>query len=167
MNIRIGLGYDAHRLKKGLRLILGGVEIPFESGLLGHSDADVLSHAVMDALLGAAALGDIGRYFPDTDPKYLGADSIKLMIEVKKILFAKGFKPVNVDSTIICEKPKLVDYNLKMRKNIADALGLDLNCVSVKATTQEGMGFCGRKEGIAAHAICIIEKTKNDEEVQS
>lgn len=158
MNYRVGIGYDTHRLTKDRKLILGGVEIDFEKGLLGHSDADVLVHAVMDALLGAAALGDIGTYFPDTDPKYHDADSLLLLRKVRQVLFKAGFIPENIDSTIICEKPKLKDHILKMRKNIAEVLGLDLSNISVKASTDEGMGFTGRGEGISAMAVCLIKK---------
>lgn len=158
MGLRIGHGYDVHRLVKDRKLILGGVNIPYEMGLLGHSDADVLSHAIMDALLGAAALGDIGRHFPDSDPMYLGIDSLFLMKKVRKILSEAGFRPVNVDSTIVCEKPLLKDFIPKMRQNIAGSLGIDISLVSVKATSEEGLGFSGRMEGIASFAVCLIEK---------
>lgn len=157
-HMRIGHGYDVHRLTEGRRLILGGVDIPYEKGLLGHSDADVLVHAVMDSLLGAAALGDIGHLFPDNDPKYYGADSIKLLRAVCERLRTAGYEPVNVDATVIAQAPKLAPYIPKMRENIAIAMGADISSVSVKATTEEGLGFSGSCEGIAAHAVCIIEQ---------
>ena len=153
---RIGHGYDVHRLTPGRRLILGGVDIPYEKGLLGHSDADVLVHAVMDALLGAAALGDIGKHFPDSDPKYKGADSLMLMREVRRILSENGFEVGNVDATIIAQAPKMSPHIDTMRRNIADALGLDVSQVSVKATTEERLGFTGRGEGISAQAVALI-----------
>lgn len=156
--MRIGHGYDVHRLKKGRDLILGGVEIPYEKGLDGHSDADVLLHAVMDALLGAAALGDIGKLFPDTDPKYEGADSAKLLWEVVGELKEAGFKPHNIDCTICAQTPKLAPYIDEMRANIAVACGLKKSAVSVKATTEEGLGFTGSGEGISATAVCLIEE---------
>ncbi len=156
--LRIGQGYDVHRLTAGRKLILGGVEIEHETGLLGHSDADVLTHAIMDALLGAAALGDIGKMFPDTDENYRGADSLKLAEAVSRRLAEDGYKIINVDSTVIAQKPKLAPYINAMRKNIADALGLDITAVSVKATTEEKLGFTGSCEGIAAQAIAMIEK---------
>ncbi|MDO4960901.1 MAG: 2-C-methyl-D-erythritol 2,4-cyclodiphosphate synthase [Eubacteriales bacterium] len=156
--MRIGHGYDVHRLNKGRKLILGGVDIPYELGLDGHSDADVLVHAVMDALLGAAALGDIGQHFPDNDDKYLGADSLRLLAEVGNILKENHYCVGNIDSTIICQRPKLKGHIPEMRKHIADALGIDAELVSVKATTEEGLGFSGRGEGIAAHAVCIIDR---------
>ena len=155
--MRIGHGYDVHRFAEGRRLVLGGVEVPYELGLLGHSDADVLAHAVMDALLGAAALGDIGVHFPDNDERYLGADSIGLLKEVGRMLKEHGYTVVNIDSTVICQRPRLKNYIPAMREHIADALGIAVDCVSVKATTEEGLGFTGRMEGIAAHAICLIE----------
>ncbi len=155
--IRIGHGYDVHRLVTGRKLILGGVEIPYEYGLDGHSDADVLVHAVMDALLGAAALGDIGQHFPDSDDRYLGADSMELLSEVGKILAEHGFAVGNIDSTVICQRPKLKDYIPEMRERIAEILGIPAGRVSIKATTEEGLGFSGRGEGIAAHAVCLIE----------
>ena len=155
--IRIGHGYDVHRLVTGRKLILGGVEIPYEYGLDGHSDADVLVHAVMDALLGAAALGDIGRHFPDSDDRYLGADSMKLLSEVGRILAEHGFAVGNIDSTVICQRPKLKDYIPEMRERISKVLGIPAGRVSIKATTEEGLGFSGRGEGIAAHAVCLIE----------
>ncbi|MEE0957630.1 MAG: 2-C-methyl-D-erythritol 2,4-cyclodiphosphate synthase [Ruminococcus sp.] len=155
--MRIGHGYDVHKFAENRKLILGGVEIPYEYGLLGHSDADVLLHAISDALLGAAALGDIGKHFPDTDERYKGADSILLLKEVCNILLKNNFNIVNIDSTVIAQKPKLAVYIDQMRQNIADACGLDISCVSVKATTEEKLGFTGRLEGISAHAVCLIE----------
>lgn len=156
--IRIGHGYDVHAFADGRKCIIGGVDIPCEKGLLGHSDADVLLHAISDALLGAAALGDIGKHFPDTDERYLGADSLVLLREVATLIAEKGYKTVNVDSTVIAQVPKLAPYIDEMRRNIALALGIDVDCVSVKATTEEKLGFTGKKEGIAAHAVCLIEK---------
>lgn len=155
--MRIGHGYDVHRLVEGRRLILGGVEIPFEKGLLGHSDADVLLHAVMDALLGAAALGDIGQHFPDNDPAYKGADSLALTREVAAILHRHGFAVGNVDATILCQRPKLAPHIPAMRQNIADALGVPVENVSVKATTEEHLGFTGEGLGIAAHAVALLQ----------
>ncbi len=155
--MRIGHGYDVHKLVAGRKLILGGVDIPYEKGLLGHSDADVLLHAVMDALLGAAALGDIGKLFPDTDERFKGADSILLLKEVCRVLAENGYKIENIDSTVIAQKPKLKDYILSMRGNIAEACGVDISCVSVKATTEEKLGFTGSGEGISAHAVCLID----------
>lgn len=155
---RIGQGYDVHRLVPERRLILGGVEIPHTCGLLGHSDADVLLHAVADALLGAAALGDIGCLFPDTDPAYAGADSLALLRVCASRLRAEGWVPVNIDATVLAQRPKLRPYIDRMRANIAAACGLELDAVSVKATTEEGLGFTGREEGIAAHAVCLIER---------
>ena len=155
--MRIGHGYDVHRLVEDRKLILGGVEVPYEKGLLGHSDADVLLHAVMDAVLGAAALGDIGQHFPDTDPAYKGADSLALTREVAKIIAAHGYKVGNIDATILCQRPKLAPHIPAMRKNIADAFGLPLDAVSVKATTEEHLGFTGEGLGIAAHAVALIE----------
>lgn len=156
--IRIGHGYDVHRLVEDRKLILGGVDIPYEKGLLGHSDADVLLHAIADALLGAAALGDIGKHFPDTDEKYKGADSLVLLGEVVKLLGEKGYKVGNIDATVIAQKPKLMTYIPKMRENIAETLGVDIDFVNVKATTEEKLGFTGSGEGISAHAVCVIEK---------
>ena len=156
--MRIGHGYDVHRLVEGRKLILGGVEIPFEKGLDGHSDADVLGHAVMDALLGAAALGDIGKLFPDNDDAYLGADSVELLKKVRNVLQEHGWKPGNLDATVIAQRPKLAPYIDTMRKRIADALETDAENVSVKATTEERLGFTGSGEGIAAHAVCLIER---------
>ena len=156
--MRIGHGYDVHRLKKGRDLILGGVEIPYIKGLDGHSDADVLLHAVMDALLGAAALGDIGKLFPDTDEKYKDADSMKLLWEVVGEINEAGFKPHNIDCTICAQEPKLAPYIDEMRANIAVACGLKKSAVSVKATTEEGLGFTGSGEGISATAVCLLEE---------
>lgn len=156
--MRIGHGYDVHKFAENRKLILGGVDIPYEYGLLGHSDADVLVHAVMDALLGAAALGDIGKLFPDTDERYKGADSLLLLKEVCRVLGENGYKIVNIDSTVIAQKPKLKDYIGAMRQNIADACGIDISAVSVKATTEEKLGFTGRLEGISAHAVCLISE---------
>lgn len=159
--MRIGHGYDVHKFAESRKLILGGVEIPYELGLLGHSDADVLVHAIMDSLLGAAALGDIGKHFPDTDERYRGADSIALLREVRRILTGNGYKIGNIDSTVIAQKPKLKDYITQMRENIANACGIDVSLVSVKATTEENLGFTGRLEGISAHAVCIIYNELN------
>lgn len=156
--MRIGHGYDAHRLTEGRKLILGGVEVPHTQGLDGHSDADVLLHAVMDALLGAAALGDIGKHFPDTDPQYEGADSLLLLEKCAMLLRDEGWTVSNIDATVIAQKPKLAPYIGQMRVNIAAACGLDTNAVSVKATTEEGLGFTGELLGISAHAVCLIEK---------
>ncbi len=157
--MRIGHGYDVHRLCEGRRLILGGVDIPHEKGLLGHSDADVLLHAIADALLGAAALGDIGKLFPDTDAAYKDADSLILLRHVAARLSVAGYKVVNVDATVIAQAPKLAPHIEKMRHNIAAALAVDITAVSVKATTEEGLGFSGEKLGIAAHAVCLIENS--------
>lgn len=154
--MRIGHGYDVHKLVEGRKLILGGVNINHDLGLLGHSDADVLVHAIIDSLLGAAALGDIGGLFPDTDEKYKNADSIELLKEVCRVLEEKNFKIVNIDSTIIAQKPKLKEHICKMRENIASACDIDLDCINVKATTEETLGFTGRKEGISAHAVALI-----------
>lgn len=156
--IRIGHGYDVHRLVEGRALVLGGVTIPFEKGLLGHSDADVLTHAIMDALLGAAALGDIGTHFPDNDPAYAGADSVKLLKNVVSLLAKNGYRIGNIDATVLAQAPKLKPYIPTMCETLADACGLPLDAVSVKATTEEGLGFTGSGEGIAAHAVCLIEK---------
>lgn len=155
--MRIGTGYDVHKLVEGRKLILGGVEIPYEKGLLGHSDADVLLHAIMDALLGAAALGDIGQHFPDTDPEYEGADSLKLLAEVGKILRDAGYQIGNIDATAIAQRPKLMPYLPEMRQNVAGALGIDVSQVSIKATTEEHLGFTGRGEGISTQAVALIE----------
>lgn len=157
MSIRIGHGYDAHRFAENRKLILGGVEIPHPVGLLGHSDADVLAHVVMDALLGAAALGDIGTHFPDSAAQYKDADSIELLRQVRAILEQAGYTAGNIDATIVAQAPKLAPYIPKMRQNIADALYIPLSQVNVKATTEEKMGFTGNGEGISAHAVCIIE----------
>lgn len=155
--MRIGHGYDVHRLVEGRSLVLGGVRIPFEKGLDGHSDADVLTHAVMDALLGAAAMGDIGKLFPDTDDRYLGADSIALLREVDRRLTETGYRLGNLDVTVIAQRPKLAPYINQMRQNLAAALRTELQNVSVKATTEEHLGFTGSGEGIAAHAVCLLE----------
>lgn len=155
--IRIGTGYDVHKLVKDRKLILGGVEIEHTSGLLGHSDADVLVHAIMDSLLGAAALGDIGKHFPDTDDRYKGISSIELLKRVKDILAGSGYVVSNIDSTIIAQKPKLLPYIETMRHNIADALDININCINVKATTTEKLGFEGQELGISADAVCIIK----------
>ena len=156
MTMRIGHGYDVHRLVEGRKLILGGVEVPHTLGLLGHSDADVLTHAVMDALLGAAALGDIGRHFPDTDPAYAGADSLKLLDHVVELLEEKGYQVGNVDATILAQKPKLAPYIEKMRDNLAARMKVEPDQVNVKATTEEKLGFTGSEEGIAAHAVALL-----------
>lgn len=156
--MRIGHGYDVHRLVPGRDLILGGVKIPYERGLDGHSDADVLLHAVSDALLGAAGLGDIGRHFPDTDPKYKGADSLVLLNIVGQKVAQKGYRVSNIDVTMIAQKPKLKDYISRMEENIASALGLDPERVNVKATTEEKLGFTGTGEGMACHAVCLLEE---------
>ncbi len=156
MNFRIGHGYDVHKLVEGRKLILGGVCIPHDLGLLGHSDADVLVHAVMDALLGAAALGDIGLHFPDTNPQYKGADSLMLLSKVGVLLAEKGYAISNIDATILAQKPKLRPYISQMSENIACTLNLPLDCVNIKATTEEGLGFSGRCEGIAAHAVTLL-----------
>ena len=156
--VRIGHGYDVHRLVEGRRLILGGVDIPWERGLLGHSDADVLTHAVMDALLGAAGLGDIGRHFPDTDPAYAGADSLKLLAHVVALLRERGFTVGNVDATVLAQRPKLAPHIPQMRDNLARTMEVGPEQVNVKATTEEGLGFTGSGEGMAAHAVALIEK---------
>ena len=156
--MRIGHGYDVHRLTPGRKLVLGGVEIPYEKGLLGHSDADVAAHAVMDALLGAAALGDIGRWFPDTDPAYAGADSLGLLRTVAALLKERGWQTGNVDVTIVAQAPKLAAYIPQMARNLAAALGAAEDRVNVKATTEEHLGFTGSGEGIAAHAVALIEE---------
>ena len=156
--LRIGHGYDVHCLVEGRRLILGGVEVPHTLGLLGHSDADVLTHAVMDALLGAAGLGDIGRRFPDTDPAYAGADSLKLLDHVVELLEARGWQVGNVDATILAQRPKLAPYLEQMRDNLAARMKVEPEQVNVKATTEEKLGFTGAEEGIAAHAVCLLER---------
>ncbi len=158
--MRIGSGYDVHKLVENRDLILGGVKIPYEKGLLGHSDADVLLHAIMDALLGAAALGDIGSHFPDTDNAYKDADSQKLLSAVLGLISEKGYSIINIDATVIVQKPKLKPFILEMRENIGKVLSLDLDCINVKATTEEGLGFTGAGEGIAASAVCLLEKIK-------
>ena len=155
---RFGMGYDVHQLVEGRKLILGGVEVPFEKGLLGHSDADVLAHAVMDAVLGAAALGDIGQLFPDSDAAYAGADSIALLERVTALLREHGWQVGNVDATVVAQAPKLAPYIPEMRRRLAEAMGLDVDCVSVKATTEERLGFTGSGEGMAAHAVALIER---------
>ena len=156
--LRIGMGYDVHKLVEGRKLILGGVEIPHTLGLLGHSDADVLVHAVMDALLGAIAGGDIGKHFPDTDPQYKGVSSIKLLEYVKGFLDREGAKIHNIDATIIAQKPKMAPYIMTMRENIANALGIELDQINVKATTEEGLGFTGTEAGISSQAIVLLDK---------
>ena len=156
--IRVGLGYDVHKLVEGRKLILGGVDIPYEKGLLGHSDADVLLHAITDALFGAAALGDIGSHFPDTDPRYKGADSLKLLEACGTELREDGWKIGNIDAVIVAQRPKLLPYVPQMRENIARVLGIGISQVSVKGKTEEGLGFTGSGEGIAVHAICLLEK---------
>ena len=157
-NIRIGHGYDVNRFQKGRKCIIGGVDIPSELGLLGHSDADVLLHAVADALLGAAALGDIGRHFPDTSPEFEGADSLVLLEKTVELINEKGYSVSNIDSTVIAQAPKMAPYIQQMRQNIAKACNIDVDCVSVKATTEEKLGFTGSMQGISAHAVCLIEK---------
>lgn len=154
--VRIGHGYDVHRLTEGRKLILGGVEIPWERGLLGHSDADVLTHAVMDALLGAAGLGDIGKHFPDSDPAYAGADSLELLARVAQLLREKGFSVGNVDATVLAQRPKLAGYIPRMRDNLVRVMGVEPEQVNIKATTEEGLGFTGSGEGMAAHAVCLL-----------
>lgn len=155
--MRIGHGYDVHKLVEGRKCIIGGVDIPSPVGLLGHSDADVLLHAISDAILGSCVMGDIGHLFPDTDEKWKGADSLKLLKEVVRQVNEKGYNIINIDSTILAQAPKMAPYLFEMRKNIASACGIDVDCVSVKATTEEGLGFTGAKEGIAAHAVCLVE----------
>lgn len=159
--MRVGMGYDVHRLSAGRKLIMGGVEIPYEKGLLGHSDADVLLHAIMDALLGAAALGDIGKHFPDTDPAYEGISSIKLLEHVGKLLDDSGYVIENIDATIIAQRPKMRPHIDRMRENIAAALHISVDQINVKATTEEGLGFTGNGEGISSQAICAVEKYTN------
>lgn len=156
--IRVGHGYDVHRLVTERKLVLGGVEIPYEFGLLGHSDADVLTHAVMDALLGAAALGDIGKHFPDTDPTYKGADSLKLLDHVMELLVEKGWNVGNVDATIVAQRPKLAPYLQTMKENLAQRMKVDPEQVNVKATTEEKLGFTGSGEGMAVHAVALLER---------
>lgn len=158
MKMRIGMGYDVHRLTEDRKLILGGVYIPYEKGLLGHSDADVLLHAIMDALLGAAALGDIGKHFPDTDPAYKGISSVELLKHVGGLLDEHGYKIGNIDATIIAQRPKMAPHIQAMRENTAKALNIDVDQINIKATTEEGLGFTGEGLGIASNAICMIEK---------
>ena len=159
--MRVGMGYDVHKLVEDRDLIIGGVKIPYEKGLLGHSDADVLLHAIMDALLGAAALGDIGKHFPDTDPAYKGISSIELLKHVGNLLDEKGFVVENIDATIIAQKPKMAPHIPQMRKNMAEALGIPESKINVKATTEEGLGFTGSGEGISSQAICLLTEIKN------
>ena len=156
--MRIGMGYDVHRLTEGRRLIIGGVDIPFHKGLLGHSDADVLLHAVMDALLGAAALGDIGRHFPDNSQSFKDISSLILLKEVNELLDLKSYEIVNIDATIIAQKPKMAPFIPKMVENISSVLNLPLDCINIKATTEEGLGFTGSEEGISSHCICLLNK---------
>lgn len=158
MNMRIGMGYDVHKLIEGRKLILGGVDIPWEKGLLGHSDADVLIHAVMDALLGAAALGDIGKHFPDTDPQYKGISSILLLEHVGNLLRENGYEIGNIDATIIAQKPKMAPHIPTMRQNMAQALKIQVSQLNIKATTEEGLGFTGKELGISSQAICILQE---------
>ncbi len=155
--MRIGHGYDVHRLVEGRKCVIGGVDIPYEKGLLGHSDADVLLHAIMDAVLGAMAAGDIGKLFPDNDPAYKGADSLALTRRVAEVMGQRGYRLGNIDATVIAQAPKLAPYILQMRAHIAEAFGVDIDRVSVKATTEERLGFTGSGEGIAAHAVCLLE----------
>ena len=163
--MRIGYGYDVHRLVEGRKLIIGGVDIPYEKGLLGHSDADVLIHAIMDALLGAVALGDIGKHFPDSDEKYKGISSLELLKHVSLLLQSKGYSIINIDSTIMAQKPKLAPYIDDMRKNIASVIGIDVDAVSVKATTEEGLGFTGEGLGISSNAVCLLENINKDKKL--
>ena len=158
--MRVGMGYDVHKFGEGRDLILGGVKIPYEKGLLGHSDADVLLHAIMDALLGAAALGDIGKHFPDTDPAYKGASSIRLLEEVGRMIDEKLYVIGNIDATIIAQRPKMAPHIEQMRKNVAEALHIEVDQVNIKATTEEKLGFTGREEGIASQAICLLNEVK-------
>ncbi|MCT4566540.1 MAG: 2-C-methyl-D-erythritol 2,4-cyclodiphosphate synthase [Maledivibacter sp.] len=158
--MRVGIGYDVHKLVEGRKLIIGGVDIPYDKGLLGHSDADVLLHAIKDAILGAVALGDIGKHFPDTDERYKGASSIELLIEVNNKLMDKGYRVNNIDSVVIAQKPKMASYIEQMRLNIAKALDIDLDRINVKATTTEQLGFTGRGEGIAAQSVVSVDKIK-------
>jgi len=156
--VRIGLGYDVHAFEDGRRLILGGVDVPYERGLVGHSDADVLTHALMDAIVGALREGDIGRLFPDTDQKYKGADSIGLLREVAQLMRDRGFDLVDADCVLVCERPKIAALRERMRERLAEALGVDTQCVGVKATTTEGLGFEGREEGVSAYAVVLLER---------
>ena len=158
MNFRVGHGYDVHRYAAGRKLILGGVDIPFGKGLVGHSDADVVVHAIMDSLLGAAAMGDIGAHFPDSDEQYSGADRLKLLEKVTELIRMNGYEIANVDATIVAQAPKLRPYIDQMRENIASVLQIDTDCVSIKATTEEHLGFTGRMEGISAQAVCLIQE---------
>lgn len=158
IGIRIGHGYDVHRLTEGRPLILGGVHIPYEQGLLGHSDADVLTHAIMDSILGAAALGDIGQHFPDNDDRYLGADSMELLRHVMELIREKGYRIGNLDATIIAQKPKLMSYLPQMRKKLAEVMEISEDRLNLKATTEEHLGFTGRQEGISAHCVCLLEE---------
>lgn len=162
--MRVGMGYDVHKLTEGRKLILGGVDIPWEKGLLGHSDADVLIHAIMDALLGAAALGDIGKHFPDTDPAYKGISSVKLLVHVAGLLRENDYAIGNIDATIIAQKPKMAPHIPKMRENIAEALGIKISQLNIKATTEEGLGFTGQGEGISSQAICSLYRIGKLEE---
>ena len=159
--MRVGMGYDVHKLTEGRKLILGGVDIPWEKGLLGHSDADVLIHAVMDALLGAAALGDIGKHFPDTDPAYKGISSVKLLVHVAELLRKQEYAVGNIDATVIAQKPKMAPHIPQMRKNMADALGISESKINIKATTEEGLGFTGTGEGISSQAIASLDTIAN------
>lgn len=160
--MRIGLGYDVHKLTEDRKLIIGGVEIPHDKGLLGHSDADVLIHAIMDSILGALALGDIGKHFPDTDEKYKGADSMKLLEYVYNLITSKGYKIGNIDSTIIAQSPKMAPYIENMRNNISKTLNTDIDNINIKATTEEGLGFTGAKQGIASQSICLLLLTSQN-----
>ena len=160
IDYRIGHGYDVHKLVDGRPLILGGVDIPYSKGLLGHSDADVLVHAIMDALIGALGLGDIGRHFPDTSNEYLGISSLELLRRVKALLDERSATVGNIDATIVMQAPKLLPHIAKMRENVADILGIDVNCVNIKATTEEHLGFTGSGEGVSAHAVCILKVDK-------
>ena len=159
--MRVGIGYDVHKLVENRKLILGGVEIEHDKGLLGHSDADVLVHAMMDSILGALAFGDIGKHFPDTDSKYKGADSIKLLEFVNNLIESKGYKVNNIDSIIVAQAPKMAPHILKMRENVSKAMNIDIDCVSIKATTEEGLGFTGNKQGISCQSICSLIKVDN------
>ncbi|CEI74343.1 MULTISPECIES: 2-C-methyl-D-erythritol 2,4-cyclodiphosphate synthase [Romboutsia] len=159
--MRVGLGYDVHKLVEGRKLIMGGVNVPHETGLLGHSDADVLVHAIMDSMLGALALGDIGKHFPDTDERYKGADSIELLRHVNNLIIEKGYTIGNIDATIIAQAPKMAPHIQSMRENIANALNTNLDRINVKATTEEGLGFTGTKQGIASQSICLLVKVDN------
>ena len=159
--MRFGIGYDVHKLVENRKLVLGGVEIEHDKGLLGHSDADVLVHAIMDAILGALALGDIGKHFQDKEPKYKGADSIKLLEFVNNLIESKGYKVNNIDSIIVAQAPKMAPHILKMRENVSKAMNIDIDCVSIKATTEEGLGFTGNKQGISCQSICSLIKVDN------